>query len=134
MRLEIELIDPEQDRTADDQRKAHDPGIEQMRLDESAGKGSDYRCGQERHQQTDDESPVLGIGKHAKRYPPQFGEVDHDDREDRTELDQYVEALPEIVLIETEKSCHQQQMARRRHRKEFRDTLDDAENHGLQRI
>src|SRR6266567_4457593 len=113
MRLEIELVHPQQDRAADDQRKADDPGIEQMCLDETACETADYRCRQERDQETDDESPVLKVRKHAKRDPPQFGEVDHDNREDRAELNQHVEGLPETIVVETEKSRHQQQMTGR---------------------
>ena len=84
---------------------------------------------QERHQHADDEAPVVGIGEHAERDPPQFGEIEHDDRENRAELNQHDETLPESALAETEEALRQQQMARRGNRQEFRDALDDAENH-----
>ena len=90
---------------------------------------ADHGRGQERHQHADDEAPVVGIGEHAERDPPQFGEIDHDNRENRAELNQHGEALPEIALAEIEEAFRQQQMAGRGHRQEFRDALDDAENH-----
>ena len=95
---------------------------------------ADHDRGQERHQHADDESPVLGIGEHAERDPPQFDEIDGDNRQDRAELNQHREAVPETALAEIEESFRQQQMAGRGHRQEFRDALDDAENHRPQCI
>ena len=117
------------DRTADDQREADDPRIEQNFLDVFAGNQPDDHCGEKCHQYADDKAAVIGIGEHAKRDPPQFGEIDHNDGEDGAELDQDVEALPEIILAEIEKTAREQQMAGRGHRQEFRDALDHAENH-----
>ena len=65
---------------------------------------------------------------------PQLAEIDHDDGEDGAELDQHREAVPETALAEIEKSFRQQQMSGRGHREEFRDALDDAENHRPQCI
>src|ERR1700684_3009484 len=129
MRIVIELIDPQQNRAADDQRKAHPPGIEQIGLDVAAGGGADHGRGQERHQHADDEAPVVGIGKHPKRDPPQFGEIDGENRKNRAELNQHGETLPEPAFAEIEKSLRQQQMTGGGHREEFRDALDDAEDH-----
>ena len=56
-------------------------------------------------------------------------EIDRDDGEDRAELDQDREALPEIVVAEIEEAFRQQQMAGRGHRQEFGHALDNAENH-----
>ena len=131
MRLEIELIDPQQDRAADDQRKTHHPWIEQIALDVAAGGRPDHRRGQKRHQHADDESPVLRIGEHAERDPPQFAEIDRDDGENGAELNQHRKALPEIILAEIEKPFRQQQMAGGGHGQKFRDALDHAENHRL---
>ena len=90
---------------------------------------ADDHGGQERHQHADDEAPVVGIGEHAERDPPQLGEIDHDDRENRAELNQHDETVPESALAEIEEALRQQQMAGRGNRQEFRDALDDAENH-----
>src|SRR4051794_8713788 len=108
MRLEIELIDPQQDRAPDDQGETHYPRIEQITLDIAAGGRSDYRGGQERHQHADDEAPVLGVREHAERNPPQFAEVDRNNGEDGAELNQHRKALPEIILAEIEKPSRQQ--------------------------
>src|SRR5205814_350139 len=64
-----------------------------------------------------------------ERDTPQFGEIEHDDRENRAELNQHDEAVPEGALAKTEETLHEQHMARRGNRQEFRDALDDAENH-----
>ncbi len=134
MRLEVELIDPQQDGAADDQRETHHPGIEKIALDEAAGGRPDYRGRQERHQHADDEAPRVGITEHAERDPPQFGEIDHDDRKNRAELNQHRKALPETALAKPEETLRQQQMARRGNRQKFRDALDDAENYRPQCI
>ena len=134
MRFEIELIDPQQDRAADDQRKTHHPGIEQIALYVAAGGRPDHRRRQKCHQHADDESAVVGIGEHAERDPPQFAEIERDDGEDGAQLNQHREALPEITLAEIEKPFRQQQMAGGGDGDEFRDALDDAENHRPDRI
>ena len=56
-RLEIELVDPQQHRAADDQREADDPDVEQHRLDEVVRQRADHRRRQEREQHADDETP-----------------------------------------------------------------------------
>ena len=73
----------------------------------AAGSSADHRRGQERHQQADDESPIIRFGKHAERNPPQFDEIDRDNGENRTELNQYGETVPEIALAKVEKSFRQ---------------------------
>ncbi len=128
-RLEIELIDTEKDRAADDQRKAYHPWIEQDPLDVFSGNQANDHRRQKRHQHPDDKAPIVGIGKHAKRDPPQFCEIDHDDRENRAELNQDNKTVPETALTETEEAFRQQQMAGRGNGQKFRDPLDDAENH-----
>ncbi len=129
VRLEIELVDPEQDGAADDQRKAHHPRIEQECLDVASGDRTDHGRGQERDQHADHEAARGGIREHAERDPPQFGKIQRHDRENRAELNQDRETLPERTLAEIEEAFGQQQMARRGYRDEFRDALDDAENH-----
>src|SRR6202165_6258509 len=100
MWLKIELTGPQQDRAADDQRKAHHPRIEQVGLDVSAGSGADYRRRQKRHQHADHEPPVIGIGEHPERDPPQFDKIYGDNRQDRAELNQHRKTLPETALAE----------------------------------
>src|SRR5262249_37806057 len=111
MRLVIELIDPEQDGAADDEREAYDPGIEQHFLDVLAEDQADDNRGQEPDQQADDEAAIIPIGEHASRDLPQLGEIDHDDCEDRAELNQDRKALPEIVFAKIEEALGKQQMA-----------------------
>ena len=134
VRVVIDPVDPQQDRPADDQGEADHPGIEQDFLDVFADDQPDDDRGQERYQKTDDEAPVVGIGEHAERDPPQFCEIDHDNGEDRAELNQHRKALPETALAEIEEAFRQQQMPGRGNGQEFRDTLDDAENHRPQGI
>ena len=131
MRLEIELIDPQQDRAADDQRETHHPRIEQQLLDIFADSQANDDRRQERHQHADDKSPVVRIGEHAKRHAPQLAEIQHDDRENRAELNQDHKTLPEGALAKAEEALRQQHMAGGGNREKFRDTLDDAENHRL---
>jgi hypothetical protein len=129
-RLEVELVDPEQNGAADDQREAHDPRIEQHRLDVFAGNEADDDRGQERDQDADHEAARIGVApEHADRDVPQFPEIEADDREDRTELNQHREGIPEGALAETEEALREQQMSGRGHRKELGHTLDDAEDH-----
>jgi hypothetical protein len=54
---------------------------------------------QKRDQQPDDEAPVVRVGEHAERNLPDAREVDRQEREDRAELDQHVEAVPEGLLL-----------------------------------
>jgi len=70
MRIMVDLIDPQQNRAADDQREADDPGIEQVFLDGFAGDQADDDRGQERDQKADHEAAVIRIGEHAERDPP----------------------------------------------------------------
>ena len=55
-RLEVERVDPEQYRAADDQREAHHPGVEQNALDEAMPERADDRRRQERDQHADHET------------------------------------------------------------------------------
>ncbi|MGY3354268.1 hypothetical protein ACVWZK_000931 [Bradyrhizobium sp. GM0.4] len=129
-RLEIELVDPEQDGAADDQREAHHPGIEQQTLDVFAADETDDDGGKERHQHADHEVACIDVTReHPDRDVPQFLEVQHDDREDRAELDQDRKRIPERAFAEMEKALSKQQMAGRGHGKELGHTLDDAEDH-----
>ncbi len=108
MRLEIELIDPQEDRAADDQRETHHPRIEQELLDVFADSQADDHRRQERHQHADDKSPVVRIGEHAKRDARQLDEIQHDDCENRPELNQDHKALPEGALAKAEEALRQQ--------------------------
>src|SRR5262249_60923745 len=119
---------------ADDQRETHDPGIEQHFLDVFAEDQADDHGRQERDQNADDEAAIVRIGEHAERDLPQLGEIDHNDRQDRPELNQDRKALPEIVFAEIEEAFSEQKVAGGRHRQEFRHTLDNAENHRPQSI
>src|SRR5262249_42098254 len=119
---------------ADDQREADHPGIEQHLLDVFSGDQADDDRRQKRDQQADDEAAIVGIAEHADRDPPQFAEIDYDDRKDRAELNQDRKALPEIVVAEIEEAFREQEMPGRRHRQELGDALDNAENHRPQSI
>ena len=129
VRMEIELIDPHQDRAADDQREAHHPRIEEKFLDVLAGDQADDNRGQESHQHADHEPPVVRVREHAERDLPQPGEVEHDDREYSAELNQHDKTVPECAVAKAEETLHQQHVAGRGNRQKFRDALDDAENH-----
>ncbi len=50
---------------------------------------------------------------------PEADKIDDQQRQDGTELDQHHEGLAEIIVIETEETLHQQQMAGRGHRQEL---------------
>ena len=69
-RLQVERIDPQQDRAADDQREADHPGVEQHVLDEAVPGRADDRRRQERDQHADDKTARGGIGEHAERDLP----------------------------------------------------------------
>ena len=71
------------------------------------------------------------IAEHTGGEPPNAGKIDREQRENRAELDQHREGLAEIVIVEAEKALDQKKVAGRGHRQEFRDALDDAENHRL---
>jgi len=63
--------------------------IEQHALDVFAGDEAHDDGGQERHQHADHEAARIGIAReHADRDIPQLLEIEPDDREDRTKLDQ----------------------------------------------
>jgi hypothetical protein len=131
-RLVIELIDPQQDGAADDQREAHDPRIEQHFLDVFPRDQADDDGGQERHHYADHEPAIIRVGKHAARNARQFREIDRQDCENGAELNQNRETVPEAALPQIEEPLRQQQMARRRHREKFSDALDNAENYRSQ--
>src|SRR5260370_13423857 len=95
---------------------------------------ADHRGRKNPPQQPNPTPPFMGMGENPEGNPQQFDKIDGDNRKDSAELNQYRKALPEITLAEIEESFRQQQMARRGHRKEFRDALDDTENHRPQRI
>ncbi len=95
---------------------------------------TDDNGGQKSDQHADDEAAVVGIGEHPQRNVPQFGKVDHDDRQNRAELNQDDEAVPESSLAETEEFLGEQHMTGRGHRQEFGDALDNAEDHCPQSI
>ena len=95
--------------------------------------------------------PMITAGRNASRTPMtkrrssallnmpsatrhSLGEIEHDDRKDRAELNQHDEALPEGPLAEAEELLREQHMAGRRDRQKFRDPLDNAENHRLHYI
>ncbi|MEY9797158.1 hypothetical protein ABH984_005173 [Bradyrhizobium ottawaense] len=129
-RLEIELVDPEQDGAADDQREAHDPGIEQHALDVFAGDEADDHSRQERDQHAEHEAARIGVAREEADHDiPELLEVQPDDREDRTQLDQNRKRIPEGAFAEMEEAFREQQMAGRGHGKELGHTLDDAEDH-----
>jgi hypothetical protein len=134
-RLEIELVDPEQDGAADDQRETHDPRIEQHELDVLAGKEADDDGRQEGDEHADDETAGIGVAReHADRDIPQLPEIESDDRKDRAELNQNSEAVPERPLAEAEEPLRKQEMAGRGDGKELRHALDDAEDHCPYRV
>ena len=108
--LEIERIDPQQDRAADDQREADHPGIEQYVLDEAVRERADDRRRQECDQHADDEAARGRIGEEAERDLPEPHEIDREDRQDRAELDQHHEGLAELVVVEAEEPFQQQQV------------------------
>ncbi len=112
-RLKIELIDPEQDRAANDQRETHDPRIEQIAFDIAAGSGADDGSRQERDQYADHETARRSVAfEQVQRDMPQLAEVKCKDRQNGAELDQHGEALPEIVLAQIEEAFREQQMPR----------------------
>jgi hypothetical protein len=130
----IDLVDPKQDCAANDQRKADHPGIEKMCLDELSGEQADDDRWQKRDQEADDEAPIIRIGEHAKRDPPQFWKIKGNDGEDRAELNQDRKTLPEIGLTEIKKTFYKQQMAGRGDRQELGYAFDNAEDHRSQRV
>ena len=101
-RLEVEPVDPQQHRAADDQREADDPDVEQHVLDEVVRERADHRRRQKRDQHADDEAPRRRIVEHAEQQLPQPREIDRQQRQDGAELDQHREGLAEILVVEAE--------------------------------
>ena len=127
-------IDPQQDRAADDQHEADDPDVEQHILDEAVADRADDRRRQERDQHADDEAACRLIAEHGGRDAPKPPEIDGQDRQNGAELDQHHEGLAESVVVEAEETLDQQQMPGRGHRQELGQTLDDAEDEGLEKV
>ncbi len=83
---------------------------------------------QEGEQDVADEAPRQAVaprhaGDDGRERPP----VEHDDREDRAELDDDVEQLP-AVGVEAEQAAGEDQVPGRRHGQELGHALDDAED------
>ncbi len=134
LRLELQLIYPQEHRATDDQREADDPDIEQHAPDEVMRQRACDSGGQEGEQHADDEPARRGVAEHLRREPPQAPEVDGQERQERAELDQRHEASPEGRVVEAEEPLRQQQMPARGHRDERRQPCDGAEGDGLEQV
>src|SRR4029077_1520239 len=92
---------------------------------------ADYRGRKERQQDADDKAARRRVSEKSERQLPQPHEIDRQQREDRTELDQHREGLAEILVGEAEKTLHQEQMAGGGDGYELGEPLDDAEDDRL---
>ncbi len=109
--VQVHLIDPQQDRAADDKREADDPDVEQYSFDKVVGERADNSCRQECQQHPDDETPRRWILEHAERDLPDAYKIDRQQRQDGAKLDQHRKSLAEVLVIETEEPLHQKQVA-----------------------
>ncbi len=70
-RLQFQLVDPQQNRAADDQREADDPRVEQHVFDEAMRQRADDGSGQKCNENADHKAPRGGIIDHPERNSPQ---------------------------------------------------------------
>src|SRR5919198_986416 len=85
--IEIHPINPQQNRTAHDEREADDPDVEQHGFDDVVRERADDRRREECYQHTDDETPSRRIAEHTGGNAPDTKKIDRQQREDRPELD-----------------------------------------------
>ncbi len=74
------------------------------------------------------------IAEHGGCDAPKPPEIDGQDGQNGTELDQHHEGLAESIVIEAEEPLDQQQMPGRGHRQKLGQTLDDTEDEGLENV
>ena len=132
--VEIHPINPQQNRTAHDQGETDDPDVEQHRFDDIVRERADDGRRQECDQHTDDETPSCRIAEHTCGNSPDTKKIDRQQREDRAELDEHREGLAEIVIVESEKALHQEEVAGRGHRQELGQPLNHTEDEGLEQV
>ncbi len=89
---EVALDDQDRDATQH-QRRDHDPGIEQVGLDETVGQGADHHGRQKREQQIAHEAELLGVVPKAGRGAREAAEILPAHRADRAQLDDHFEHL-----------------------------------------
>ncbi len=77
--------------------------------------------------------PRAWIFRQVDQDLPEPGEIENHHRQDRAQLDEHIEGSPE-GLLQPQGLAGQQQMAGGRHRDEFRQALDDAQDHSHQPV
>ncbi len=77
--------------------------------------------------------PRARIFRQVDQDLPEAGKIENHYGEDRAQLDEHIEGSPERVL-QPQGLAGQQQMAGGRHRDEFGQALDDAEQHSHQPV
>src|SRR5688572_2402672 len=91
---------------------------------------ADDRRRQKRQQNSKHEAARRRVGEHSGRNPPQSQEIDREQRENRAELDEDCEGIPErlALRLESEQPSGEQQMTGGRNGDELGEALKDAEN------
>lgn len=122
-----EPLDRDDRDPADDERDRHDQSISEQRLDLFVDREAQDCRWNERDEDVAHEAQrhrVAPRQPHRDRQerPP----VEHDDRQDRTQLDDDVEHFPARRVV-AEQLGREDEVSRRRHRQEFGHPLDDAE-------
>ncbi len=109
--------------------------IEEHLLDEVVEGEADDRRGQERDDDGGDEAARLRIARKRNQDVPEPGEIDDDHGEDRAELNEHAEGIPEGLLAmraDAEKLSREKQMGGRGNRDELRNPLNDPEKDGIE--
>jgi hypothetical protein len=120
-------LDDQDGDAAGDQRPGDDRGVAEHRLDLIVQGEADHGRGQEADGDVAQEAPALRLAaQQAEEDRPEGPPVEHDDGEDRAELDDDVEHRP-LLRIVAEQLRGQDQVTGRGDRDELGDTLDDAE-------
>ena len=136
VRLDVEAVERGERHAADDQHDADQRRrIEEHVLDEIVEGEADDRRGQKRDDDGRDEAARVRIARKRNQDAPEPGEIDDDHGEDRAELDEHAEGVPEGLLAmraDAEKLSRQKQMGGRGDRDELRYPLNDPENDGIE--
>ena len=128
--------------TVDHQHGGDDGRVMQVRVHPVVKRNADERAGQNRHDDLNPEHDGLHFKQTDKPFAllrlferPEFGEIQHDDRQNRAELDDHLEHRFERVgHLQLDELIQQNHVPRGADGQPFGDALHDAEKQSFQRL